>query len=239
MARFIDLTNNKFGRLVAIRPTDKRGADGSVVWECMCECGNTSLVTSTNLRSGNTLSCGCYERDLMKMRIKTNEIIKSIDGYYIGITSNTGNHFLFDEQDYSIVSEHTWREDAYGYIVTDIDGKRSIRLHRLLLENPNSIIDHKNGNPKDNRRCNLRLADAHTNQMNRKCGSNSLTGIKGVTFRKERNNYFARIRLNGKNHYLGTFDSLEDATEARIRAEIEMFKDFSYQLSREVKNNEQ
>lgn len=39
MARFNDLTNNKFGRLVAIRPTVKRGADGSVVWECMCECG--------------------------------------------------------------------------------------------------------------------------------------------------------------------------------------------------------
>lgn len=134
------------------------------------------------------------------MWIKTNEIIKSIDGYYIGITSNTGNHFLFDEQDYSIVSEHTWREDAYGYIVTDIGSKRSVRLHRLPLNSPDNIIDHKNGNLKDNRRCNLQLADAHTNQMNRKCNSNSLTGIKGVTFRKERNNYLYQFSREVKNN---------------------------------------
>lgn len=157
-------------------------------------------MRNTSLRSVNTLSCGCYEIDLIKMWIKTNEIIKSIDGYYIGITSNTGNHFLFDEQDYSIVSEHTWREDAYGYIVTDIGSKRSVRLHRLPLNNPDNIIDHKNGNLKDNRRCNLQLADAHTNQMNRKCNSNSLTGIKGVTLRKERNNYLYQFSREVKNN---------------------------------------
>lgn len=228
------MTNKRFGRLTVLRITDARGADGSVVWKCRCDCGNNVFVTSTNLKSGNTKSCGCYEIDLKRLNIKHNLYFKSEDGYCIGVTSNTGRYFMFDITDYDVVSKYTWREDAQGYIVTDIMGRRSVRLHRLLLNYPTQIIDHKNGNTKDNRRCNLRLADSHTNQMNRKCGSNSLTGFKGVTYRKDRNNYFARITLNGKKYYLGTYNTLEEAVEARVRAEIAMFKGFSFPFSRKV-----
>jgi hypothetical protein len=61
----VDITNQKFGRLTAIRPTAERKG-GCVVWECLCECGNTAFVTAKAMRSGNTQSCGCLHKDVVR-----------------------------------------------------------------------------------------------------------------------------------------------------------------------------
>lgn len=53
----------RYGRLIAVRPTEKRSAR-SVVWECRCDCGNTINVRATMLTSGHTTSCGCVKREL-------------------------------------------------------------------------------------------------------------------------------------------------------------------------------
>ena len=97
IARFNDLTGKKFDRLLVISSTDRRGADGSVVWECRCDCGNTAFVTSTNLKSNNSRSCGCYAMELAVTRIKHNEYSVSTKGYYVGKTSNTNKDFFFDK----------------------------------------------------------------------------------------------------------------------------------------------
>lgn len=52
----IDLTNQRFGRLVALR---REKAKGPVQWRCACKCGKICSVLSSNLRNGNTRSCGC------------------------------------------------------------------------------------------------------------------------------------------------------------------------------------
>ena len=57
-----NLTGQRFGKLIAIKPTDER-RNGSVVWECKCDCGNTAYVQANNLRSGKTTSCGCAGRE--------------------------------------------------------------------------------------------------------------------------------------------------------------------------------
>lgn len=64
MARAIDLTNQTFGRLTAIRDIGSRKKQR--FWLCQCTCGNTTEVPTASLRSGNTTSCGCYSKDLMK-----------------------------------------------------------------------------------------------------------------------------------------------------------------------------
>ena len=56
-----DLTGQRFGRLVAVRPADKREVT-SIVWECLCDCGNYHFATSGNLLSGGVKSCGCLMR---------------------------------------------------------------------------------------------------------------------------------------------------------------------------------
>lgn len=230
LGRFIDLTGRKFGRLLVISPTDERGSDGSVVWKCKCDCGNIAYITSTNLKSNNSRSCGCYAKELVSVRTKKNDYEFSENGYCIGKTSNTGNSFYFDSEDLSLITQYTWREDKHGYIVTDIKGARSVRLHRLLYDYPDELIDHKNGNTKDNRRSNLRLATARQNSMNRKHGINSLTGIKGVTYMEDRNNYFGRIKINGKQIYLGTFDNIEDAIKPETMLKIKYLESFLWKI---------
>jgi hypothetical protein len=58
----LDLTKQEFGRLTAIEPTKKR-CGTHIIWECLCKCGNKCLVSSGNLKSGNTQSCGCLVLD--------------------------------------------------------------------------------------------------------------------------------------------------------------------------------
>jgi hypothetical protein len=61
-----DLTGQTFGRLVVVGPLDRRTAGGHVVWYCVCRCGGTAEVASLNLRSGNTASCGCWQREVSR-----------------------------------------------------------------------------------------------------------------------------------------------------------------------------
>lgn len=51
-----------FGRLMAIRPTERR-CGTHIIWECLCSCGEKCFVSSNNLNSGNTKSCGCLVLD--------------------------------------------------------------------------------------------------------------------------------------------------------------------------------
>ena len=63
MSKCVDLTGKKFGRLLVIAKTDKRDVTGGVMWECLCNCGKTTFVTSYSLTSGHCRSCGCYKID--------------------------------------------------------------------------------------------------------------------------------------------------------------------------------
>ena len=54
-----DIAGKRYGRLTAVRPTDERDAGGSIVWECVCECGNIVHYSVSHLTQGRTKSCGC------------------------------------------------------------------------------------------------------------------------------------------------------------------------------------
>lgn len=53
-----DLSNQRFNKLVALEPTEKRSGS-AVIWRCKCDCGNICEVSSANLQNGHTKSCGC------------------------------------------------------------------------------------------------------------------------------------------------------------------------------------
>jgi hypothetical protein len=65
-----NITNKKFGRLTALKPTQERDNNGCVIWECRCECGNSSYVSSGDLINGKTKSCGCEKVGASKNNIK-------------------------------------------------------------------------------------------------------------------------------------------------------------------------
>ena len=74
----IDLTGQRFGRLTVIRRTD-RHLGHSVIWECRCDCGNTAYVASTNLRKGQTQSCGCLASETHRESFKIGRAVRSVD----------------------------------------------------------------------------------------------------------------------------------------------------------------
>ena len=55
----IDLTNQRFGQLVALYPIYSTENNQHTRWICKCDCGNTISVDMGNLRAGRTISCGC------------------------------------------------------------------------------------------------------------------------------------------------------------------------------------
>lgn len=63
--------NQKFGKLTALNPTDKRDNGGHILWECQCDCGNRVYVSSNSLLTYNTLSCGCSQVSIGEEKIKT------------------------------------------------------------------------------------------------------------------------------------------------------------------------
>lgn len=65
MAKALDLTGQRFGMLTVIerRGSGKRGA----LWLCQCDCGNTAIVCSADLKK-STVSCGCKRQEFLNSR---------------------------------------------------------------------------------------------------------------------------------------------------------------------------
>lgn len=70
MQKFIDLTGQRFGRLLVVKLIDERKKPRILQWLCKCDCGNETIVVSQNLRKGHTKSCGCLFRELTSIRTR-------------------------------------------------------------------------------------------------------------------------------------------------------------------------
>lgn len=60
--KMIDITGQRFGRLVALSPAHRRVSDGTFFWLCRCDCGHIGTHSGVGLRMGDSLSCGCARR---------------------------------------------------------------------------------------------------------------------------------------------------------------------------------
>lgn len=238
MARFNDLTGQKFGRLTVIkRVEDAITEKGNrfTQWLCNCDCGNNDVVvfgSALTRKKRPTLSCGCLQKDKVS-GITQNTYEFSNDGYAIGYTGNTNKQFIFDADDYEKVSKYHWYEESNGYIRSSGKNKESkVLLHRLIMGFPENMgIDHINHNTFDNRKSNLRIATTSQNAMNRIKGSNNTSGMSGVVWVKSRNKWKSQIKFNGQLIFLGEYDKLEDAEKRRKQAEEEYFGKYSYDNS--------
>ena len=66
----LNICGHRFGLLVAIRPTTQRSSNGSVIWECLCDCGKTTYVPLGQLIRHHTISCGCRHQSKWEMFIR-------------------------------------------------------------------------------------------------------------------------------------------------------------------------
>lgn len=77
----IEMAGRRYGRLLAIRPTEKKTANKSIYWECLCICGRTIEIGGHKLRTGHTKSCGCLRDDSRKKHQMTSTSTYSVWKY--------------------------------------------------------------------------------------------------------------------------------------------------------------
>ena len=144
------------------------------------------------------------------------------------IPISRGAFALVDDEDYEDLKRYHWSYHGNGYAARGFrkDGKLIIlKMHQAILGNaPDGyVIDHINGNKLDNRRSNLRFVTVQQNAFNttpraHSCGKLCRSQYKGVSWREERRKWSSRITENGKRHYLGLFETEEEAAAAYNQA---------------------
>lgn len=96
--------------------------------------------------------------------------------------------------------------------------RKGIRMHVVINETPDGLeTDHINGDKLDNRCSNLRTATKSQNMWNRR-KQYGRSKYKGVYWQKDVGRWKAQYQKNNVKHYLGLFDSEEDAYEAYKKA---------------------
>jgi len=106
-----------------------------------------------------------------------------------------------------------------GYLAVAVRS-RVVMAHRLAWlwhygEEPPLVIDHRDGNPLNNRIDNLRAASVAQNAFNKRMGANNTTGVKGVSLTQD-GRFRVRVQACGKSVRLEVA-SLSEARETRQR----------------------
>lgn len=234
------LVNQMFGRWIVIEQAEDYIVPSSgkheAQWLCKCSCEKQTerIIRQGNLKSGDSLSCGCINNEniekIGKMNHKTNQIIER-DGCCIGITFNTKSEFYFDTEDRLVLEKYCWGEyvtqDGYHYLAAkDPDTGKMIRMHYLLGYKHGDHIDR---NALNNRKNNLRPCTVSQNCMNRNKRTDNTSGIIGVIWRDDACKWQARINKNKQRVSLGLFTNKNDAIKARLLAEKEIYGEFAPQ----------
>lgn len=218
--RRIDMTGRKYGGLTAIGLD--RIENGHTFWKFRCDCGKTVVIDGWGARSGKIKSCGCFNAERIKKQRKFNEY-KIADGY-VKVKLNDENHMLCDIEDWERFNGHYWFMNDAGYAVCETMKTGTLRFHKLVTgTTAEVIIDHIDRNKLDNRKCNLRIATASVNAINRGLQSNNTSGHKGVRLNKH-GSWVASITVNKKHIYIGSFKTKEEAVKARELAEEKYYK---------------
>lgn len=124
-----------------------------------------------------------------------------------------------------------------GYMQMLHKGK-SYLVHRVVFalmtgEWPTASVDHINRNRADNRWSNLRLCNHTESSTNISVSRRNKTGVRGVQYWPQRDRWVAMIHAHGKKHWLGSFETKEQAIVARIEGGRRIHGEFAGQIFKE------
>lgn len=134
-----------------------------------------------------------------------------------------------DDEDAEKVFRHTWsvhyKKGRLTDVRTNLKTRKQLTLHRLI--SGRKMIDHKDGNPLNNKKENLRCCSNAENIRNRGLQSNNSSGFKGAYFHTNKNKYQAQIKVNGCMIYLGLHENVKDAARAYNKAAKQFYGEFA------------
>lgn len=234
MGRLIDLTGQKFGRLVVIKRAEDYFAPcghKAIQWLCECSCENHTkiIVRGDSLRNNSVVSCGCYNNE---QRIKRNKtiMVKSFNCYEIigncvKIYNDKKDKFcLIDLEDLNKIKNFHWFNHNGYWFAWDRKNHKLLKLHNFVYEpREGYIVDHIYGERFDNRKEKLREVTSYHNTLNHGLRENNKSGFTGVVFSKSKNKWESYITFNKRRIYLGSFMYKKDAIKARKQAELKYF----------------
>lgn len=204
----LDLTGQRFGKLVCIRPCEEKDHRGNTQWICQCDCGTTCTATLHEMRSGYKKSCGCLSHPPLKDYIGKRFHMLTVTEYagkYDGMhhwkcRCDCGNETIVGQ-----TRLQSGKTRSCGCLVRrkSIDISKNI-FYKGFFENTNiGILE-------------MRLTG-------RPIASNT-SGHNGV-YMNSNGKWSAQITFKRKTFYLGSYAKIEDAVLARKRGE-EMFEEF-------------
>lgn len=137
---------------------------------------------------------------------------------------------IVDDEDYKYLNQFKWcaawngrTRSFYATRQGKLNGKGFVvAMHRMIFGAENGeIVDHQNHDTLDNRKQNIRLTTIKENSRNQSLRADNITGVTGVSWRPSRQKWVARIRVDGKDIFLGIHSSKEAAIVARKLAEVQ------------------
>jgi hypothetical protein len=208
MSKKLDLTKQRFGRLTVLYEVYSNG-DKRIKWHCVCDCGNKVDVTSSHLRNGDSKSCGCYNLE---------KITKH------GYSKNSKDtHPIY--RVWRDIKQRCYNKNNKGY---KNYGGRGISMCEEWLNNPKEFIEWclangwKQGleidrinNDGNYEPVNCRFVTSRENNLNaRLLRSTNKSGYRGVHWHKAAKKWQSQIKIDGKQHHLGYFQTKEAAALA-------------------------
>ena len=160
-----------------------------------------------------------------------NNVIYYDDYAELILTDRSGNEVgrtKIDIEDVKLFADKRVCKDSKDYAICRWEGKQR-KVHRIVMgivEDSGAEVDHINGDPSDNRKCNLRICTHDKNLKNQKKPSNNTSGYRGVQYDKNKKRWCAEIIVDGKRHRK-RFKTKEEAIAKRKEWEELYFGEYA------------
>lgn len=209
MGRLKELSGERFGKLTVLHRSEE--PHSRVYWTCRCDCGNIVEATTSNLKSGHVVSCGCR-------RVSP----------YIG--KRYGKLVVLEKTEETV--QHGSTKSPLWKCRCDCGNIVLVRLDSLTSGTTRSCGCMTAEKVEKMREAAGYIEGTQVTRIRKIMEQNAGEGeeVIGVTY--QQNKWRATIKFQGKKYNLGRYDNRAEAAEARRFAEKELFGAFLEKLNK-------